>query len=44
MAVCGEELSKNLGDISHVFKKKKKTEQLEHEESKEPGKLFQLFS
>lgn len=43
MAVCGEELSKNLGDISHVFKKKK-TEQLEHEESKEPGKLFQLFS
>lgn len=24
MAVCGEELSKNLGDISHVFKKKKR--------------------
>lgn len=28
----------------YLKKKKKKTEQLEHEESKEPGKLFQLFS
>lgn len=28
----------------YFFLKKKKTEQLEHEESKEPGKLFQLFS